>query len=95
MWSFHYVSIPFLEHMQDLSVPMTGYNLGLPFLWESIHPISSISKVEFVQQGHLANVLLTENRQGKLLTLHLSKESKEGLSIGSMHTGVAGMVCSK
>lgn len=98
MWSFHHFSIPFLEHMWNLSIPMRGYTtLISPLALGELSPISSISKVEFICPARtLASVLLlTESRQGKpLLILHLPKELEEGLSIGSVHTEVEEMVLS-
>lgn len=98
MLSFHHFSIPFLEHMWNLSILMRGYTTLISSLsMGELSPISGISKVEFICPARtFANVLLlTESRQGKpLLTLHLSKELEEGLSIGSVHTEVEDMVLS-
>lgn len=82
--------------MWNLSVPMRDYtNLGLSPFHGELSPTSGISKVEFVCPARTLAKYPTPNREQTRetpLILHLSKEMEEGLSIGSMHTGVEDVV---
>jgi len=82
--------------MWDLSVPKRGGTaLVSPLSTGELSLTSGNSKVEFVCPARTPAKRPTPNRtetKETLLVLHLPKEMEEGLTLGSVRTGVADMV---
>lgn len=63
-----------------------------PLSMGKLSATSGISKVECVCPARTPARYPKQRTRGALLILHLSKEREEGLSIGSVHTGVENLV---